>query len=77
MRSFRWLSLAFAYGSTLVGCLGSEPAPRPGLPGRDRPNILLIVADDLGYSDLGAYGSEIATPNLDALAAAGRPRPCC
>lgn len=36
-----------------------------------RPNILLIVADDLGYSDLGAFGSEIRTPNLDRLAARG------
>jgi arylsulfatase len=36
-----------------------------------RPNILLIVADDLGYSDIGAFGSEIATPNIDALAAEG------
>lgn len=36
-----------------------------------RPNILLIVADDLGFSDLGAFGGEIATPNLDALATAG------
>jgi arylsulfatase A-like enzyme len=33
-----------------------------------RPNILLIVADDVGYSDLGAYGGEINTPNLDRLA---------
>jgi arylsulfatase len=33
-----------------------------------RPNILLIVADDMGYSDLGAFGGEIATPNLDVLA---------
>ncbi|MGS2722225.1 arylsulfatase [Porticoccus sp. GXU_MW_L64] len=36
-----------------------------------RPNILLIVADDLGYSDLGAYGSEIDTSNLDQLAQRG------
>lgn len=36
-----------------------------------RPNVLLIVADDLGFSDLGAFGGEIATPNLDALAMAG------
>lgn len=38
----------------------------------NRPNIVLIVADDLGYSDLGCFGSEINTPNIDALARAGR-----
>ena len=37
-----------------------------------RPNILLIVGDDVGYSDLGAYGGEIETPNLDSLAKNGR-----
>ena len=36
-----------------------------------RPNLLLIVADDLGYADLGIYGSDIRTPNLDALAREG------
>lgn len=36
-----------------------------------RPNILLIVADDLGYADLGVFGSEIPTPNMDALAKSG------
>src|SRR6188474_1041552 len=35
------------------------------------PNVLLILADDLGYSDIGCYGSEIETPNLDALAKDG------
>lgn len=37
----------------------------------EKPNVVLIVADDLGYSDLGCYGGEIETPHLDALAAAG------
>jgi len=43
-----------------------EPSSR-----QDRPNFLVIVADDLGYTDLGVFGSEIETPNLDALARAG------
>lgn len=46
----------------------------PNAPGQQakRPNILFIMADDLGYSDIGAYGGEIETPNLDALVAGGR-----
>ena len=44
-----------------------EPVNRPEI----RPNILLIVADDLGYADLGIYGSDIRTPNIDALAREG------
>ncbi len=36
-----------------------------------RPNFLVIVADDLGFSDIGAFGGEINTPNLDRLAHAG------
>ncbi len=44
----------------------ASPAAEPG-----RPNILLIVADDMGFSDAGCYGGEIATPNLDALAKDG------
>ena len=39
---------------------------------QERPNILLIVADDMGYADLGAYGSDIRTPNIDSFADRGR-----
>ncbi len=40
-------------------------------PGGSRPNVIVILADDLGWSDLGCYGSEIETPTLDRLAAHG------
>jgi len=41
----------------------------PAVAADERPNILLIVADDLGYADLGSFNSVIETPNIDALAA--------
>jgi arylsulfatase len=47
-----------------VNCRAAPPPAR-------QPNVLLIVADDLGYSDLGPFGGEIATPTLDLLAQAG------
>src|SRR3954462_10238207 len=37
----------------------------------ERPNVLLILADDLGFSDIECYGGEVATPNLDGLATTG------
>jgi len=46
-------------------------APVPALAQDGRPNILLLVADDLGYADLGVYGGDIRTPNIDALARDG------
>lgn len=52
--------------SCFFSCSLQEEAPSG-----NRPNVVLIMADDMGYSDLGCYGSEIATPNLDSLAANG------
>lgn len=42
-----------------------------GAQAAEKPNIVMILADDMGYSDLGCYGGEIETPNLDRLAAGG------
>ena len=46
-------------------------AGRPSQQVPDRPNILFILVDDMGWSDLGCYGSEIHTPHIDSLAADG------
>ena len=53
------------------GC-SREEQQRPAVAAEDtRPNILFIVADDLGFTDIGAFGSEISTPTLDELAFGG------
>lgn len=53
----------------LTALLGASMPPT--LTAAERPNILVILVDDVGYSDLGAFGSEIQTPNIDALAQSG------
>lgn len=45
--------------------------PTPAKPAAGAPNVIYIVFDDMGFADLGCYGSEIATPNIDALAQGG------
>ncbi|MBI4581034.1 MAG: arylsulfatase [Planctomycetes bacterium] len=55
---------------------GAQRLPAGGAPAASRPldgqpNIVIILADDMGFSDAGCYGSQIATPNLDRLAATG------
>jgi arylsulfatase len=56
-------------GRTFAGSEGWWP-PRPSPPA-GAPNLVVILVDDLGYADLGCYGSEIPTPHVDALAASG------
>ena len=46
-------------------------AAAPGRHAAPKPNIILILADDMGFSDIGCFGSEISTPNLDRLARRG------
>ena len=54
--------------AALAAIVATQPAAAEN---SSRPNFLIIVADDLGYSDIGAFGGEIATPNLDAIATSG------
>ncbi|MFN5804794.1 MAG: arylsulfatase, partial [Opitutia bacterium] len=60
MPTQRPLTLLIALAAAALACAAPS-----------RPNVMMILADDLGYSDLGCYGGEIATPNLDGLAQNG------
>lgn len=62
--------LGFCLLAMLTACAGNH-AGIASSKAEPRPNILIIVADDMGYSDMGAFGGEIPTPNLDALAGGG------
>lgn len=67
MARFKPLALLAA----LAASVASIPALADSSAPDQRPNFLVIVADDLGFSDLGAFGGEIATPHLDRLALSG------
>lgn len=60
-----------AIGSLLAASALTAPAVRALGPVRRRPNIITIVLDDVGYADIGCFGSEIRTPAIDSLASGG------
>jgi arylsulfatase len=63
----------FCKGLGIVGAVAALAAPAiaPAADLQRRPNIVVILGDDMGFSDMGAFGSEIKTPNLDSLAREG------
>ncbi len=63
-------TFTFTISNTTPAVIAAATAEVQQVP-RNRPNVIVILADDLGWSDLGCYGSEIPTPNLDALASNG------
>lgn len=65
------LASGCGYRSDPTGVAESDPPRQDQSQESPRPNILVIVVDDFGYNDLGVFGSEIETPNIDALANAG------
>jgi arylsulfatase A-like enzyme len=70
----RPIAALFVLGCAVLSagdCLAADQPSAASPVEHRRPNILLVVADDLGYSDLGAFGGEISTPTLDRLAATG------
>lgn len=70
MMKRKLVSLAMVTAASAV-TLSSSPQLQAASTDPKKPNILVIVADDLGQADLGSFGSEIETPNLDALAQSG------
>lgn len=69
MKHFNYIFLVTSLG-VLFSCTGSRKSNEIAKK-NERPNIVLIMADDLGYSDIGCYGGEVRTPNIDKLAANG------
>jgi arylsulfatase A-like enzyme len=62
---------SFLCSMAATAAFASAPIPKRLKAGEQRPNIIVIMADDMGFSDVGCYGSEIHTPNIDKLAGSG------
>ncbi len=69
--SFPLAAALIAVGAAFVLAVGAIRVAAIPAQTDPRPNVIVILVDDMGWSDIGSYGSEIRTPNLDALAARG------
>jgi arylsulfatase len=67
MKNMRWIAVLALVPGFAWFCTGAAPGKKAA----PRPNIILIMADDMGFSDIGCYGGEIRTPHLDKLSADG------
>src|SRR5690349_4569358 len=72
-RSFRsfWLLASVLIALTVGPGSSRTPAAATAQQQAPRPNVVIILVDDMGWSDISPFGSEIATPNIEALAAGG------
>lgn len=61
------VAFALLFGELSAAEKPAAEKPVADKPAADKPNIVVILVDDMGFSDLGCYGSEIPTPNLDAF----------
>jgi arylsulfatase A-like enzyme len=66
-----WARRMLASVALIAAAVAPATAQTAPAPTAQRPNIVVIVADDVGFTDLGAYGGEARTPNIDALAQRG------
>jgi arylsulfatase A-like enzyme len=64
-------TLVLIFHSKIFPCVALLLAATTGIRAQQKPNMIVILADDMGFSDLGSFGSEIHTPNLDRLAGEG------
>jgi arylsulfatase A-like enzyme len=70
MKFIKFLLILLSYAIIFNACTGNQNRSDDNK-NKKKPNIILIMSDDMGYSDIGCYGGEINTPNLDALAENG------
>ncbi len=71
-RQFMQLAMALGLSASAAASMAGVAPATPGQPaGRRRPNIIVILADDLGFGDLGVMGGEIRTPHIDSIARNG------